>query len=110
MAKKTLTFKEHAAKYKLDDEEQELLHEVENGEWFPSENATQQVESFKADMRSTMKALRGTRKAISIRLPEQDIAELKKLAERSGVKYQTLVCDVLHKYVACEKQTKYSIK
>jgi predicted DNA binding CopG/RHH family protein len=36
---------------------------------------------------------------INIRISEATLAELKKLAEREGLPYQTLVSSVLHKYV-----------
>jgi predicted DNA binding CopG/RHH family protein len=38
-------------------------------------------------------------KNINIRISEATLAELKKLAEREGLPYQTLVSSVLHKYV-----------
>ena len=105
MARKIPTFEEHAAKFQLNDEEQELLREIESGEWGVGSDAIQRIEVFQADMRETLKNLRGTRKAISLRLPESDIDGLKKIAEQRGVRYQTLVCDVLHKYVAGESVT-----
>lgn len=105
VAKKTLSFEAHAAKYQLDKEELNLLREIEDGEWGAGPDSSQRIEDFKADMRETLKSLRGTRKAISLRLPEDDIDGLKKIAERHGVRYQTLVCDVLHKYVAGESVT-----
>ncbi len=36
---------------------------------------------------------------INIRISELTLAELKKLAEREGLPYQTLVSSILHKYV-----------
>jgi|WetSurMetagenome_2_1015567.scaffolds.fasta_scaffold392202_2 predicted DNA binding CopG/RHH family protein len=36
---------------------------------------------------------------INIRISEMTLAELKKLAEREGLPYQTLVSSILHKYV-----------
>jgi len=36
---------------------------------------------------------------INIRISEPTLAELKKLAEREGLPYQTLVSSILHKYV-----------
>lgn len=110
MVKKILTFEEHAAKYQLDEEEQELLREMEGGEWIAAPDSSRRIENFKADMRETLKSLRGTRKAISLRLPEADIDGLKKIAERQGVRYQTLVCDVLHRYVAGQSGTPAVIK
>jgi predicted DNA binding CopG/RHH family protein len=38
-------------------------------------------------------------KNINIRISEATLAELKRLAEREGLPYQTLVSSVLHKYV-----------
>ncbi len=39
------------------------------------------------------------RRNINIRISEPTLVELKKLAEREGLPYQTLVSSILHKYV-----------
>ena len=49
MAKKTLSFESHAAKYQLDEEEQNLLREIEDGEWGAGPDSSQRIEDFKAD-------------------------------------------------------------
>jgi hypothetical protein len=52
------------------------------------------VEEVIADYRKRTAA-----KAISIRLPEADIAAMKKRAERKGIGYQTLLRMVVHEYL-----------
>lgn len=39
---------------------------------------------------------------ISIRLDGNDLADLKREAERMGLPYQTLICSVLHRFVTGE--------
>jgi predicted DNA binding CopG/RHH family protein len=53
------------------------------------------------DRRRIEKILERSRKSknINIRISEPTLAELKKLAEREGLPYQTLVSSILHKYV-----------
>ena len=53
------------------------------------------------DRRRIEKILDRSRKSrnINIRISEPTLAELKKLAAREGLPYQTLVSSILHKYV-----------
>ena len=41
-------------------------------------------------------------KRINIRLPSHDLVEIKRLAAREGVPYQTLISSILHKYATGE--------
>ena len=50
------------------------------------------VEAFRA-------AAKSGRRPLSVRIEGADIAALKRLAEREGMPYQTLLCSVIHKYV-----------
>ncbi len=53
------------------------------------------------DRRRIEKVLERSRKSknINIRISEPTLAELRKLADREGLPYQTLVSSILHKYV-----------
>ena len=94
------SFERHAVAFHLDAEEQRILRETEKGEWVSDSETPHRMMAFKESLKQTMKELRGTRKAISLRLPESDIDGLKNIAEKKGVRYQTLLCDVIHRYVA----------
>jgi len=75
---------------KLDEFEKEILESVENGEWISKGN----IEERKKELKSYLKK----KKAISIRINENDIYEIKKKALENGVPYQTLIQILLHQY------------
>jgi predicted DNA binding CopG/RHH family protein len=80
--------------YELDKEEQELLEEVERGEWKPVANEEEEKKRFQQIMRNSLTKT----KNINIRLSERDLLKLKRKAAESGLPYQTLVSSVLHRF------------
>jgi predicted DNA binding CopG/RHH family protein len=79
-------------KYKLDQEEQEILNAFENGELKPIRHQTALISRLRTAARNTIKK----DKRVNIRT--KDLTELQVLAIQDGIPYQTLMSSVLHKY------------
>ena len=82
-------------KYKLDPEEQEILHAIEEGEWKHKKLSPSEMNRYIKIARNTLR--KGKR--INIRISSTDLEGLKTKAIREGLPYQTLIASVLHKYV-----------
>lgn len=78
--------------YELDKEEQQLLDEVERGEWKSVKNLAKVKKELIAAARNTLNKTRN----INIRLSERDLHKLKAKAIREGMPYQTLASSILH--------------
>jgi predicted DNA binding CopG/RHH family protein len=78
---------------KLDKKEQELLDSIENNEWVSTNNKDKIEENLIKVIKNQKK------KAISIRLAENDIYEIKKKSLELGVPYQNLIQTLIHQYV-----------
>jgi len=78
----------------LDEYETELLQSVENGEWQSRGNVDERMKELQSFVKSQKK------KAISIRIGENDIYELKKKALESGVPYQNIIQMLIHQFVS----------
>ncbi len=79
---------------KLDDFEKEILESVENDEWVSKNNLDTRIEELQSYLSNQKK------KAISIRIPENDLYELKKKAIESGLPYQNVIQMLIHQYVS----------
>jgi predicted DNA binding CopG/RHH family protein len=80
---------------KLSNEENEILESFEKGEWKSSPNVDKRKTQLKEYARDTIRK----DKRVNIRISERDLRELKRLALREGLPYQTLISSVLHKFV-----------
>ncbi|HKJ68297.1 MAG TPA: antitoxin [bacterium] len=79
----------------LNEEEQELIESVEQGEWHSVghlEEAIREAQGMASE--TTRKDAR-----MNIRISGQDLRALKARALEEGLPYQTLVSSILHKYV-----------
>ena len=76
----------------LDEYEQEILDAFENSGLKPVESET----DFQAIARNTMRKNR----KINIRISENDLSALQRIAARDGIPYQTLIGSVLHKFAS----------
>lgn len=83
-------------KYKLDKEENQLLKEIEAGEWVPVKNLEEEKRKYQAIARHTIKLRKN--KNINIRVSEEILQKLKTKAAEEGLPYQTLISSVLHKF------------
>jgi len=78
----------------LDGFEQDILDSVENNEW-----------QSKGDINTRLIELQGflkneKKKAVSIRLSENDLYELKKKSLENGVPYQNIIQILVHQYTS----------
>ena len=82
-------------KYKLDQEEKEILAAFERGELKSVPNAAQEIAEARQAARNTFNKT----KRVNLRLTERDfhMAHVKALEE--GLPYQTLLSSVIHKYL-----------
>lgn len=82
----------------LDPEEREILRAYEEGRLQRTLGSSREVARLESAARETLRK----DKRINIRLPSHDLVEIKRLAAREGVPYQTLISSILHKYATGE--------
>ena len=70
---------------KLDEYEQDILESVENGEWESKKDIDDRLQQLQFYIKNQKK------EAISIRVNENDIYELKKKALENSIPYQNLI-------------------
>ncbi|MGM0623972.1 MAG: antitoxin [Campylobacterota bacterium] len=78
----------------LDEYEQDILQSVEKGEWKSKKNIDERLLKLQSYVKHQKK------KAISIRVNENDIYELKKKALENGVPYQNLIQVLIHQFAS----------
>lgn len=76
----------------LDEYENELLESVENGEWVSKGNVDERLKALQTYIKNQNK------KAISIRVNENDIYELKKKALENSIPYQNIIQMLIHQF------------
>jgi len=77
---------------KLDDFEKDIVESIENDEWVSKGS----IESRKKELQKYLSNQK--KKAISIRIPENDLYELKKRALENAIPYQNLIQILIHQY------------
>ncbi len=78
----------------LDEYETDILKSVENEEWQSRGNIDNRIKELQSYVKNQKK------KAISIRVGENDIYELKKKALESGVPYQNIIQMLIHQFAS----------
>ena len=78
----------------LDEYETDILQSVENGEWQSRGDIDNRMKELQSYVKNQKK------KAISIRIGENDIYELKKKALESGVPYQNIIQMLIHQFAS----------
>jgi predicted DNA binding CopG/RHH family protein len=76
----------------LDEYENELLESVESGEWISKGNVDERLKALQSYIKNQNK------KAISIRVNENDIYELKKKALENSIPYQNIIQMLIHQF------------
>jgi len=76
----------------LDEFELDILKSVESGEWKSQGNITQRTQELQSIIKHQKK------KAISIRISENDLYELKKKSLESAIPYQNLIQMLIHQF------------
>ena len=82
----------------LDPEESEILRAYEEGRLRRTSDSSGEAQRLEAAARETLRK----DKRINIRLPSHDLVQIKRLAAREGVPYQTFISSILHKYATGE--------
>ncbi|MBA1432534.1 MAG: antitoxin [Epsilonproteobacteria bacterium] len=85
---------------KLDEYEQDILQSVENGEWKSKNNIDDRLAQLQSYIKNQKK------KAISIRVNENDIYELKKKALENSIPYQNIIQMLIHQFATNKIQLK----
>jgi predicted DNA binding CopG/RHH family protein len=80
--------------YKLSEEEQEILDAFDAGKIKPIPNAKEEIEKHKKYAAEALKK----DKVINIRIANQDLSEIQKMAILEGISYQKFIISVLHKF------------
>ena len=75
-----------------DEFEKEILESVEGGEWTSKGNLNERTKELQSFIKNQKK------KAISIRVSENDIYELKKKALENSIPYQNIIQMLIHQY------------
>ena len=78
----------------LDEFEKDILQSVEANEWKSKNNKDTRLKELQSYIKNEKK------KAISLRLSENDIYELKKKALENSIPYQNLVQMLIHQFVS----------
>jgi predicted DNA binding CopG/RHH family protein len=78
----------------LDKEEQELIESFQGGKFLSGEA----LEAELAYIRDAAQHHMRKNARINIRLPNADLIQIKRRAERDGLPYQTLIASVLHRF------------
>jgi len=76
----------------LDEFELDILNSVENGEW----ESKGDIDSRRLELQSIIKHQK--KKAISIRISENDLYELKRKSLESSIPYQNLIQMLIHQF------------
>ena len=77
----------------LDEFEKDILQSVEANEWKSKNNKDTRLKELQSYIKNEKK------KAISLRLSENDIYELKKKALQNSIPYQNLLQMLIHQFV-----------
>jgi len=76
----------------LDEFELDILNSVEGGEWESKANLAMRTEELQSIVKHQKK------KAISIRISENDLYELKRKSLESSIPYQNLIQMLIHQF------------
>ncbi len=83
-------------KYRLDDDEREILGEFERGELRSVPNVKEEMEAARLAARNTFNKTR----RVDLRMTERDFNLAHLRAREEGLPYQTLLSSVIHKYLS----------
>jgi len=83
-------------KYKLDNEEKEILKDYENDEYVEIPDMNKVIEKHTEYAKATFKK----NKRINIRISQRDLEYIQRRALEEGIPYQTLIASLIHKYIS----------
>ncbi|MCL0042638.1 hypothetical protein M1N77_02480 [Thermodesulfovibrionales bacterium] len=80
----------------LDEEEKDILESYNRGEWRPVKNPKVEIKKLREYARNTLQK----DKRINIRVSSKDLDQIQVIAAQEGIRYQTLISSIIHKYVS----------
>ncbi len=80
----------------LDEEEKDILESYDRGEWRPVKNPKVEIKKLQKYARNTLQK----DKRINIRVSSKDLDQVQVIAAQEGIRYQTLISSIIHKYVS----------
>jgi len=82
-------------------EEEKIRYRLTKEETEIEKMAEEFVEIDEEERKEIEEIIEKTRrkKAITLRIPENDLEKIKKEAEKEGIPYQTFITSILHKYI-----------
>lgn len=80
----------------LDSEEQELLDSYEREEWQSVSKLQERLRQYQTYATADLEAIG----LVSIALPQEDVKAIREEAAAAGMSYQTLIADIVHRYVS----------
>ena len=83
-------------KYKLDNEEKEILNDYENDEYIEISDMGKGIEKHKEYAKATFLK----NKRINIRISQRDLEYVQRRALEEGIPYQTLIASLIHRYIS----------
>ena len=83
-------------KYRLDQEEREILDAIENDKWELVKPKRAELNHYADIARNTFRK----DQRMNIRISKADLNRIKARAAEEGIPYQTLVASIIHKYAS----------
>lgn len=79
---------------RLDAYEKEILDSYELGEWV----STGSIKEINKKMKEYLTFTRKSKKSISVRVPENDLYEIKRKSIEIGIPYQNIIQSLIHNF------------
>jgi predicted DNA binding CopG/RHH family protein len=83
-------------KYKLENEEKEILKDYEDDEYVEISNMKKEMEKHTEYAKATFLK----NKRINIRISQRDLEYIQRRALEEGIPYQTLIAGLIHRYIS----------
>jgi len=83
-------------KYKIDNEEKEVLNDYENDEYIEISDMREEIEKHTEYAKATFLK----NKRINIRISQRDLEYVQRRALEEGIPYQTLIASLIHRYIS----------
>ena len=92
-----MTIDEMSISLQLDQEEQELLESIENGEWVSVPNVKEELQRFQVIARQQI-----ANQKIEVQISVQDLDKINSLANQLGQSVSSFAQNIIHKYLSGE--------
>ena len=83
-------------KYKLDNQEKEILNDYENDEYAEISDMEEEIKKHTEYAKATFLK----NKRINIRISQRDLEYIQRRALEEGIPYQTLIASLIHRYIS----------